>query len=72
MSKLESNYPDKCVCTTHSDCPEVGCIIQPVDCSRVQAQVVVLAKVPIQLQLLCGTQTMWLLFKPHLLKKQVC
>ncbi len=49
--------------TTHSDCPEVGCIIQPIDHGRVQAQVVVLAEVPIQLQLLCDTQTMWLLFK---------
>lgn len=54
--------------TTHSDRPEVGGVIQAVDRSGVQAQVVVFAEVPIQLQLLCGTQTMWLLFKRHLFK----
>lgn len=35
--------------STHSDCPEVSRIIQSADHSRVQAQVVVLAKVPVQL-----------------------
>lgn len=45
------------VCPTHSDCPKVGCVIQPVDGGRVQAQVVVFAEVPVQLQFLCCTQT---------------
>lgn len=47
----------KCVCATHSDSPEVGSIIQTSDHGRVQAQVVVLAEVPVQLQLPCDTQT---------------
>lgn len=44
-----TSHTDTDMRSTHSDCPEVSRIIQPVDHSRVQAQVVVLAKVPVQL-----------------------
>lgn len=44
-----TSHIDTYMRSTHSDCPEVGRIIQPIDRSRVQAQVVVLAKVPVQL-----------------------
>lgn len=42
---------------THPDCSEVGSIVQPVDCGRVQTQVVVFADVAVKLQFLCDRKT---------------